>query len=98
MDASQTNVAAGSNTLWFIASVSFSLGILNLLPVPFLDGGKILLALPELLFKRRVPMNVYYVLNMVSFGLVILLMVYVNVQDFVNPAIDLVDLTMTPTP
>lgn len=98
MDASQSDVAAGSNTLWFIASVSFSLGIINLLPIPFFDGGKILLALPELLFKRRVPMNVYYVINMVSFGLVILLMVYVNVQDFVNPSINLIDLTMTPTP
>lgn len=98
MDASGTDVAAGSNTLWFIASISFSLGVINLLPIPFFDGGKILLALPELLFKRRVPMNLYYVLNMISLGLVMLLMVYVNVQDFVNPSINLIDLTLTPTP
>lgn len=98
MDASGTDVAAGSNTLWFIASVSFSLGLINLLPIPFFDGGKILLALPEMLFKRRVPMNLYYMLNIVSFGLAIILMVYINVQDFVNPAIDLIDLTLTPTP
>lgn len=98
MDASGSDAAAGSNTLWFIASVSFSLGLINLLPVPFFDGGKILLALPELFFRRRVPMNLYYMLNMVSLGLVILLMVYVNVQDFVNPSINVIDLTITPTP
>jgi len=96
MDASETSVAAGTNTIWFVASISFSLGLINLLPVPFFDGGKILLALPELLFKRRVPINIYYTLNLISLGLVILLMIYVNVQDFVNPAIDLTDLTPTP--
>ncbi|MEJ2485944.1 MAG: M50 family metallopeptidase, partial [Anaerolineales bacterium] len=96
MDASETSVAAGTNTIWFIASISFSLGIINLLPIPFFDGGKILLALPEIVFKKRVPINLYYTLNIISLGLVILLMVYVNVQDFINPAINFNDLTPTP--
>ncbi|HSG25132.1 MAG TPA: M50 family metallopeptidase [Anaerolineales bacterium] len=96
MDASETSIAAGTNTIWFIASISFSLGLINLLPIPLFDGGKILLALPELLFKKRVPLNLYYMLNLVSLGLVLLLMVYVNVQDFVNPSIDFTDLTPTP--
>jgi regulator of sigma E protease len=96
MDASETSIASGTNTIWFIASISFSLGLINLLPIPFFDGGKILLALPELIFKRRVPLNLYYLLNIVSLGLVLLLMVYVNVQDFVNPPLDFTDLTPTP--
>ena len=96
MDSSGTSVSSGSNTIWFLASISFSLGLINLLPVPLFDGGKILLAIPELLVKRRVPMNLYYMLNVVSLGLVIMLMIYVNVQDFVNPSIDLIDLTPTP--
>ena len=96
MDASETSIAAGTNTIWFIASISFSLGIINLLPIPFFDGGKILLALPEIVFKKRVPINLYYTLNIISLGLVILLMVYVNVQDFINPAINFNDLTPTP--
>ena len=61
--------------------------------MPVFDGGKILLTLPELITKRRVPISLYYMLNMVSFVLVIFLMIYVNVQDFVNP-IDII----TPTP
>lgn len=96
MDAAETSLGAGTNTIWFIASISFSLGLINLLPIPIFDGGKILLALPELLFKKRVPINLYYTLNIISLGLVILLMVYVNVQDFINPAINLNDLTPTP--
>ena len=96
MDASGSSIAAGTNTIWFIASISFSLGLINLLPIPIFDGGKILLALPELLFKKRVPLNLYYMLNIISLGLVLLLMVYVNVQDFINPPIDFTDLTPTP--
>ena len=96
MDAAGTDITAGTNTIWFIASVSFSLGLINLLPIPIFDGGKILLALPELFTGWRVPMNLYYLLNMVSLALVLLLMVYVNVQDFVNPSIDFT--TLTPAP
>jgi regulator of sigma E protease len=96
MDASEATIAAGTNTIWFIASISFSLGLINLLPIPLFDGGKIILALPELLFKKRVPVNLYYMLNIISLGLVLILMVYVNVQDFVNPSIDLINLTPTP--
>jgi regulator of sigma E protease len=96
MDASGDTITAGTNTIWFIASVSYSLALINLLPVPVFDGGKILLTLPELITKRRVPINLYYLLNMVSLVLVIFLMIYVNVQDFVNPSIDLTNLTPTP--
>lgn len=96
MDATGDDITAGTNTIWFIASVSFSLGLINLLPVPIFDGGKILLALPELITGWRVPMNLYYVLNAVSLALVLLLMVYVNIQDFVNPSIDFT--TLTPVP
>ncbi len=96
MDATGSSVSSGSNTIWFLASISFSLGLINLLPIPLFDGGKILLAIPELIVKRRVPINLYYMLNMVSLGLVIMLMIYVNIQDFINPSIDLIDLTPTP--
>jgi membrane-associated protease RseP (regulator of RpoE activity) len=86
----------GSNTLGFVASLSFSLGILNLLPIPIFDGGKILFAAWELITRRRVPINLYYVLNMASLAFVLLLMVYINIQDVVNPVIEAV--TQTPVP
>lgn len=94
IDQAEDIFFAGYFSLMLVSSISFSLAILNLLPVPIFDGGKILLALPELLFKKKVPINLYYALNAVSLGLVLILMVYINVQDFVNPAVN----TLTPTP
>jgi regulator of sigma E protease len=93
MDQVQQDIPNGANTLMFVVSVSISLGLINLVPIPLFDGGKILLAIPEMLFRRRVPINLHYLLNLIGLGLVVVLMIYVNVQDFVNP-IDII----TPTP
>lgn len=71
--------------LWFFMAISISLGVVNLLPIPALDGGRILLTLPEILIRRRVPTNFENVIHMVGFVLLILLLIYINVQDFVNP-------------
>ncbi|MFM8320572.1 MAG: M50 family metallopeptidase [Chloroflexota bacterium] len=71
--------------LWFFMAISISLGVMNLLPIPALDGGRILLTLPEILFRRRVPAQYENVIHMVGFALLILLLIYINVQDFLNP-------------
>jgi regulator of sigma E protease len=42
-------------TLNIIAMLSVSLGVMNLLPIPALDGGRILFTLPEILFRKRIP-------------------------------------------
>ena len=74
-----------ANTLSFIAFISVSLGIMNLMPIPALDGGRILFTIPELLFKKQIPLKIQNILNAVFFILLIALMFYVNIQDFVNP-------------
>jgi regulator of sigma E protease len=68
-----------------IAMVSIAFGITNLLPIPMLDGGQILFLLPELLFKKAIPRKIVNTVNSVFFMLLILLMVYITIQDFVNP-------------
>lgn len=67
--------------LWLIVFVSFSLALFNLLPVPVLDGGHILLALVELGIRRRVPVRVSYVLYVTFASLLIGFMVYVSWYD-----------------
>ena len=42
----------------FLAFFSVSLGVLNLLPIPVLDGGHILFALPELITGKPLPEKV----------------------------------------
>jgi len=71
--------------LWFFMAISISLGVINLLPIPALDGGRILLTLPEIVFRRRIPAQYENMIHMVGFALLILLLVYINLQDFINP-------------
>lgn len=85
--APDSELPAGINTLSFFASISVSLGILNLLPVPALDGGRILFTLPELIFRRRIPPAYENAVNLIGLALLLLLIVYINVQDFINPIV-----------
>lgn len=73
------------NPMWFFMIISMSLGIFNLFPIPALDGGRILFTLPEILIKRRVPPQYENLIHLVGFAILIILLIYINVQDFVNP-------------
>src|SRR5215207_1130023 len=72
-------------TLFLIASLSISLGLFNLFPFPALDGGRIIFILPELLFRRRVSPQVENLVHGMGMAFLLLLMIYINVMDFVNP-------------
>ena len=73
------------NVLLFVVSITVSLGVLNLLPIPALDGGRILFVLPELITGRRISQKIQNVVNMVGFFAVILLLIYFNILDFTSP-------------
>ena len=74
-------------TLMLIATLTISLGIFNLLPFPALDGGRIIFLLPELIFRRRVPPRIENMVHAVGITLLLVLMLYINVMDFVNPVV-----------
>jgi regulator of sigma E protease len=73
------------NTIYFITTITISLGLLNLLPIPALDGGRILFALPEILIRRKIPIGVQNFVNLISFTIMILFFIYINILDFVKP-------------
>ncbi len=79
------NVPQGVNILGFFATITISLGLLNLLPIPALDGGRIMFALPEIVLRRRIPPQYENAINLVSFALLLMLLLFINLQDFVNP-------------
>lgn len=87
------NAASGSEetgsqsfyVLSMVSTLSISLGVFNLLPIPALDGGRILFLLPELLFKKRIPYKLENYVNGVAMMLLIALMVFINAMDFINP-------------
>jgi regulator of sigma E protease len=75
------------NTLGFYASITLSLAALNLLPLPALDGGRIVFAIPEILFGKRIPQKYETVVNGIGFFVLIALVIYINLQDFINPVV-----------
>jgi regulator of sigma E protease len=75
------------HTLFLIATISVALGLTNLLPIPALDGGRILFIIPELILRRRVPAEYENLIHLIGFAALIVLMVYVTAQDFINPIV-----------
>ncbi|MBW8010123.1 MAG: site-2 protease family protein [Chloroflexi bacterium] len=76
---------SGVNTLAFFASVTVSLGLLNLLPIPALDGGRILFTLAEIVLRRRIPVVYENAINLIGFAVLLIALLYFNLNDFLNP-------------
>jgi regulator of sigma E protease len=72
-------------TVALMATISAALGITNLLPLPALDGGRILFVLPEILFRRRIPARYENAVHLIGFATLIILMVVITAQDIINP-------------
>lgn len=69
---------------YMMSAISFSLGIMNLLPIPGLDGGKIVFTLVEMIRRKPVSREVEGTLTLAGFGLLILLMIVVTVGDIAS--------------
>ncbi len=91
-DESAATTAASSDvntsnlmTLQLMIAVAIALGLTNLLPIPALDGGRILFTLPELIFRRRIPPQYENAVNTIGFLALLVLMFFVTAQDIINP-------------
>jgi regulator of sigma E protease len=69
------------NLLFFIALISVNLAILNLLPIPVLDGGHLLFFFIELIIGRPVSIRVRQVAQQAGMFVLILLMIFVFYND-----------------
>ncbi len=88
VEASSTPTSGPAvNVLWFIGTISIALGLTNLLPIPALDGGRIIFVIPELILRRRIPAQYENVVHLVGFAALLLLMGYITIQDVANPII-----------
>jgi regulator of sigma E protease len=72
-------------TLNLVGIISIGLAVANLLPIPALDGGRLAFVLIEAVTRRRISARYEGLAHAVGFVLLLLLMVYVNLQDFTNP-------------
>jgi regulator of sigma E protease len=72
-------------TLQFVGIISVGLAIANLLPIPALDGGRLMFVAYEAVFRRRIAAKYEGLAHAIGFTLLLALMVYVTFQDFANP-------------
>lgn len=79
--AAQTNLSAILSVLAFI---SIQLGILNLLPIPILDGGHILFYLVEIIIRRPVSVRAREMAQQVGMAMLLMLMVLAFYNDIVR--------------
>lgn len=78
-------LAAARSIAYMGALIAVNLAVMNLLPLPALDGGRILLlaidGISVALFKRKVPEKYQAAINMVGFVALMALMLLVTFQD-----------------
>jgi regulator of sigma E protease len=67
--------------LWFMAQLSMSLAILNILPIPALDGGHLLMLIIERIIRREIPHRVKIAVQQVGFILLLAFMAFVIYND-----------------
>ena len=70
--------------LSLVAIISINLALINIVPVPALDGGRLLFVLIEAILRRPLPSGIANVANTIGFGLLILLMVIVTGSDILK--------------
>lgn len=80
----QVAQAGFMNVLVFLAMLSANLGIINLLIIPGLDGGKILLGLIEVIRRKPLSKEKEMFITMIGAGLLLLLTVAVTFNDIVR--------------
>jgi regulator of sigma E protease len=79
--AAQTDLSAILSVLAFI---SIQLGILNLLPIPILDGGHILFNIVELIMRRPISIRAREMAQQVGMAMLLMLMVLAFYNDIVR--------------
>ncbi|HEV8520095.1 MAG TPA: site-2 protease family protein, partial [Burkholderiales bacterium] len=79
--AGQSAQIGWSSYLLFLALISISLGILNLLPIPLLDGGHLMYYMLEIVKGSPVSDKAMEIGQQVGMGMLLLLMVFAMYND-----------------
>lgn len=70
--------------LHIIAIISLNLGLMNLFPIPGLDGGHILINIVELIYGKKLNDRIINLINYIGFGLIGMLMIVAFYNDILS--------------
>ncbi|MBV8194226.1 MAG: RIP metalloprotease, partial [Candidatus Dormibacteraeota bacterium] len=79
--AAQGGIFGEQGLVWWIGFVSLAIGIFNVLPIPFLDGGKIFFILLEAVRHKRADPRIEAVASAIGLALLVLLLIYVTIGN-----------------
>ncbi|NTW56141.1 MAG: RIP metalloprotease RseP [Chlorobiaceae bacterium] len=71
--------------LYFLSMLSISLAIINILPIPALDGGQFVLNAIEGIIRRELPLEVKIRIQQIGMALLLALFAYILINDIFNP-------------
>lgn len=78
-------VKFGTNaTLEFIALLSLNLAVINILPFPALDGGRLVFVIYEAITRKRPNKNFERYLNLIGFVILISLAILISIRDIIK--------------
>jgi regulator of sigma E protease len=66
------------------AMISLSLAVINILPIPALDGGRLVFVLIEKIFKKKVSLKHEQLAHTIGFVLLLILIIVVTVRDVIG--------------
>ncbi len=72
------------NLIFWAILLTANLGVMNLLPIPALDGGRIFFMLIELIRGKPIPVEKEAIVHLIGFILLMLLMVFILYNDIKN--------------
>ena len=78
------SVLGFSHLLVFTALISINLCLINLLPFPALDGGRLLFVGIEAITRRPISPRIFNALNSAGFALLVFLMILITIRDVRN--------------
>ncbi len=70
--------------IYILALISLSLGVTNLLPIPALDGGKILILLIEGIRRKPIKQETEINIQLMGFAILIALSIYITYHDIMR--------------
>ncbi|MEO8230773.1 MAG: RIP metalloprotease RseP [Ignavibacteriota bacterium] len=73
-----------SSFLYFLALLSLSLAILNIMPFPVLDGGHLVMIIVEAVIKREIPIKIKMAIQNTGLVLLLLLMAFIIYNDIIS--------------
>ncbi len=72
-------------TLLIIISLTITVGVVNVLPIPALDGWRIFTTLVEIVIRRPIPVKYQAAINSIGFLVLLILLGFFYLKDFINP-------------